>query len=413
MKTKKLSFWITALCLIIALIIAIYFLLPVYHYKVGIRLYEKEQYADSCLHLVKSNGYKDSEELLDNLEINYTKKTTKEYNNGTVVSRTESEYNKWCNIILEENYQNGNLVRKNEYEYDENGNITLDKSYYIDSGKTNTTRFEYKADEKNNLIMKTKYYSDDDETLKTEYEYEYDNDGNKIRQTILDSNGKTVSEFNKNGNIICKAEYDINGNLTSYYTYKYEYDRNGNEIFSAEYDKDGNIQNSNERVYDDKGNILINIQNGEKSVKEYDPDGKLLQETFYDKNGTVKYKYEYIENGKDYIQITYKENGEIESKSEWRYDEQGNTTDIIHFDIKTNEITQRTETEYNEYGHEVLNTTYDNNGDIFYEHKIVYEYNELGKIKYTKEYINGGISCETVFSEPVVVHKKYAPKPYQ
>ena len=160
----------------------------------------------------------------------------------------------------------------------------------------------YNYDANGKLIDLTHYSGYGTPTSKVVFEYD-DNGYNTAKIYYDDQNNETIitdikSEFDAYGRIIKKSCY--NGTqLTSWI--EYEYDLAGNEIKNTTYDKDGKVVN-----WEDV---------------EVDPQYYAEFRTTYDTDGNVLLRREVIygEDGKEYLNVIYNEDGTIANRSLYFY----------------------------------------------------------------------------------------------
>ena len=151
----------------------------------------------------------------------------------------------------------------------------------------------------------------------------YDNSTLLLEGKILNGelNGK-IKEFDEKGKLISEGEYingKRNGICIEYYNgeklseieYLYDYKIKGKEYFQRKLEYEGEYYNDkkwNGKGYDEKGNIIYELNNGNGLIKEYN-EGTLIFEGEYlngIRNGNCK---EYDYNGNIIFEGEYK-NGE-------------------------------------------------------------------------------------------------------
>lgn len=185
-----------------------------------------------------------------------------------------------------------------------------------------------------------------------------------------------------------KYSYDEKGNLieeitefcysdpVSVFIERYSYDDYGNLLKAT--DEDGNLNYSFEYTYDDAGNILTQTPIGSNSLSRseysYDSMGKMTSERTYYSNGSPLSCSTYDKNGKMLTCESYNEDGTVQSRTEYAYDEHGNS--IIE-SRESNGTVEKLEfkIEYNEWGKYTSVTTFYNGcADL----NIEYRYDERG-----------------------------------
>ena len=169
------------------------------------------------------------------------------------------EYNRSGELIFEGEYLNGKRNGKGK-EYYRYGYIIFEGEYL--NNKRNGKGKEYNL--KGKLIFEGEYLNGKE--LKGT-KYEYDNKQYKIDNT------RRIGNI-ENGKLEFEDEYSkakINEKI------KY-CDLHGNIIFEGEYLND---KKWNGKGYDENGNIIYELKNGNGKVKEYDDNGNLLFEGEY------------------------------------------------------------------------------------------------------------------------------------
>ncbi len=175
-------------------------------------------------------------------------------------------------------------------------------------------------------------------------------------ETYTNDQGSTVRRFfDENGNTTKVIEYDKNGNLVS--RGDYDYDKSGNRTTGtmAKYDESGNI---NEKYYYDNDPAIharkVSVDKDNDGTIDHvsyfqdDENGKCQKSQYdFDNDGKIdmKIEYEYDQNGKMAKILTdndndgnfdtieqYDKNGEVTLKQEYKYDENGNITGIVSYD---------------------------------------------------------------------------------
>ncbi len=267
------------------------------------------------------------------------------------------EYDANGKVIKEIYYdEDGSVSATNEYTYDENGRKSMKKSYEADGTWNHTSYYTWGADgklETEKVVTRWGGYSVYvyGDNGKISYEEEYDDAGNLRFVTVpkYDENGKqtgyteyyeegrysefihvqvgntiyrpavkhvypdgtySTNEVNALAQIIKSNYYDAQGNLTSYYEYKYE---NGLRTEEWWYNADGTLYMHVVREYDDDGNwvkdknyrpdgsyYIASVDGKTESYINYDADGKLYywSETYYedDERDNPVSKKEFDEN---------------------------------------------------------------------------------------------------------------------
>ena len=368
--------------------------------------------------------------------------------NGEIKSYTTYEYDEKGNLIKEENFDAaGALQEYYVYECDEDGYILKETRYDANGVKRSCTEyFENTTNENKYFGSKQRrsesYDSDGSLSGITEYnrngdivkseqyisgklygieEREYDESGNLIKSSSYDADrkftGYSVYGYNESGKRIKISKYDGSGTLTGYTEIK----RNGDYILSETvYDGDGNkteyteyLENTSDYTKYSRRKRYEKYENGKLAeLTEYNEKGERTKRISYDGEGNKREYTEYItlkvkHNGYEGTTIDIKtdeiyNNGKLERRTEYEYDENGNRTKILGYD-GNGKLTEYTETKYD--GEYVLfETVYDGEGNKteyteylentrryeIYSRKKRYEKYENGKLAELKEYNENG-----------------------
>ena len=315
-----------------------------------------------------------------------TKKTKYEYTTTTEnVSVVQIEYDRYGNWTLTERYDDGKRASKivKSYEYDDKGRLLRDQQQQyidVDTEDERTVTFadrEYSYDDATGLRTGTIDYPTYDASYtdveKRQYEYVYYDGGMKAENyTWYKPESDKYEELAEKGlsrELSWEFEYCVDERRKS----TYYFPENGNRRLNIElkYNERGNVVRDfmqdgaqtydTEYVYDDDGVFLGVIENGTKSFeggplgeftptdKEYDREGRLLQD------------YEYTSGGKQPFRAT-----------EYRYDDDGNLVETVtyQYNRKTGEkgnLYERTVYEYDENGNLTVETRYNSNGKVTYK----------------------------------------------
>lgn len=217
-------------------------------------------------------------------------------------------------------------------KFDDYGNL-IEQRYFGIDGKPRMCNAGYagltnKYDEEGRRIEGI-YYDIDGNIHESEYygyarlENNYDIKGNWVATAYFDSKGKPVlrrnmnarkeMRYNDNGLVIEEKFYDAGGNLSNgndgYCKTKYEYDKQGNLIREAHFD------------LDDKPAICIFCKNASKTYK-YDDDCNLIEEAYFDAEGKpCNYK-------KGYSKIVYSYDSYGTKIDEKKYDKDGGLVEV-------------------------------------------------------------------------------------
>ena len=353
--------------------------------------------------------------------------------NGGIKSHTVYEYDKKGTLIKESSYDgNGTVEDYTVYENDENGYILKYTRYDANGVKRSCTEyFENTTNENKYFSGKERrsesYSSDGSLSGITEYnrngdivkseqyisgklygieEREYDESGNLIKSSSYDANrkftGYSIYGYNESGKRIKISKYDGSGTLTEYTEIK----RNGDYILSETvYDADGNkteyteyLENTSDYNTYSRKKRYEEYKNGKLAeLKEYNEDGRITKQISYDGEGNKTEYTEYItfkvkHNGYEGTTTDTKtreiyNDGKLEHRTEYEYDENGNRTKISEYDGE-GKLTEYTEAKYD--GERILSESrYDGNGKLI--RRTEDEYDENGKKLKSSVYNNGGL----------------------
>lgn len=232
------------------------------------------------------------------------------------------------NIIEEIYYRQGSVYQKMSYKYNKEGKKIQSLNWKLDDGKkkilfkqdieyedgkkirevryngSNLTVFNYTYDkDKDNKLGKITKYND---RGKVEQNREFSYEGNKTIVKISGPNGQIegyIENFYNSENKLTKTvDYDENHNEINRLSYKY--DEQGREIEKAKYIKGDFAYKENYRYGED--GLLKEVLHEEpedneykNNMYEYDQQGNLLEEQWYD-NHPEKYSkktYHYNDDG--------------------------------------------------------------------------------------------------------------------
>ena len=382
---KKLLITLVSLVLAVGLCtVAMFFLLPQYHYSRALSLIEEKNYNEAYSHLKKCEDFKDSKDLLENFVTIYDAYTV---TNGA-----------------------GEIQSKKEYTYDENDNLTLEQSF--GKGGAAGARTEYAYDENGNEILLIAYNKNGEVMSKVEREYdEYGNvtlsNGFKtIDHVVTNSTSKHEYEYDSNGNVLQETTYDEKDRFKS--RYRCEYDENNNKTLVIYYDEEGEAESRTVYDYNEDGNVTLEIHYNKNDAVttshewEYDAKGNPTLYVGYDKNGkiTSKTEYTYTEDGWESFSITYADAPQYDDLTfECKFDKNGNV--ILSISRNDGNLMDHSEYEYDEYGNMTRWTGYDEKGNATYEERTEYEYDEYGNMTLKIEYDNdGNVKAKTEYTNP-------------
>lgn len=199
--------------------------------------------------------------------------------------------------------ENGNVRADIHYEYDENGRVTRQTEY--SSADEIVGDFVCEYDENGNRILE-KYLNKN-----CRYTYEYDKSGKLIKSSSYYDGmpgSYDVYEYNSNGLLSKRKNYDYDGDMLFETTY--EYNSLNQEIKATEYQINSDIN-------PDKNTLFTTV------TKEYNSDGKLSRQVMelaairftsvfsYDKNGNLERVDYYNSLQSEAIGYTLFEYGEL------------------------------------------------------------------------------------------------------
>lgn len=151
-------------------------------------------------------------------------------------------------------------------------------------------------------------------------------------------NWKHLIVYNREGNKMMKKTYKLDGSVEDVYMYKY--DRKGRLIEELGTDAAGEYSTKMVYEYDDKGRMIEdNLWTPEyahpisTSTYEYDEKGMLTESIIWytsKKNRVMwKYVYEYNDKGQESVSKTYKEDGSLERKNIFEYNNKGDMISMV------------------------------------------------------------------------------------
>jgi len=211
-------------------------------------------------------------------------------------------------------------AQQNIYKYDDKGNLVLEDK--ISLAKKYKLVEDFEEDKKNAINVGTRYMqtiyryneksqliewneSDKDGMVVRKHYFSYDDKGNMLSESNYygkDLGEKAIFKYDLKGNRIqmVKIEYLPNGNEGSRITYNYTYDDKGREILSEYYNLGKPIKSSSK--YDGKGqltSLIISSQNGninQKYTYKYDEKGNIIVDIDGTGTGYYTYKYDNVGN---------------------------------------------------------------------------------------------------------------------
>ncbi len=158
-----------------------------------------------------------------------------------------------------------------------------------------------------------------------------------------------------------------------------QYDKNGKLIAEYFYDKDGSIAGFTKHIYYDNGNLF--------EKKEYGGNENLLyRDYFYDERGFMinYYGYDYDEFGRK-IKSTYYDSNSLEAwHNVYEYDENGNVIKDSCYLRGETEVSEYKIMEYDEKGNQIKCSAYKDDGTLL--HYRIMEYDDYGNLIKFKDY---------------------------
>ena len=381
-----------------------------------------------------SFDYLEETEYDNNGKLLTTTKYDFERNTWVLDFKTDNKYD--SNDILLGNimydYKNDTWVydSKLEYTYDDNGNKSTETYYeYENDTWVYDFKLEYTYDDNGDLLTETNSnYENDTWVYASKSEYTYDDNGNKSTETYYEYvNGGWEKEYtneyitiNGEQRYKCMLTFKPNGEVNNKNEYTYDIDASHSTIICYGYENDGwwkawedecvflyddyyptkSIIFKSDGSYYEKvicernnyGDILTETrflyENGEwvytaKFENTYDAIGNTLTNKYYDYLNdtwviTVENEYVYVDEvlQASYV-ITLDESGEIESKIESTYDDNGYISTEICYKYENDNWVCSTKKEY----------TNDDKGRILTETQFSYEDDAWVK-NYTKGFVH-------------------------
>ena len=310
--------------------------------------------------------------------------------------------------ILKETRYDANDVKRSCTEYFENttnenkyfsGKERRSESYSSDGSLSGITEYNRNG----NVVKAEQYISGKLYAIK---EMEYDERGNLIKSSSYDADrkftGYSIYGYNESGKRIKISKYDGSGTLTEYTEIK----RNGDYILSETvYDADGNkteyteyLENTSDYNTYSRKKRYEEYKNGKLAeLREYNEDGRMTKRISSDGEGNKKLYEEYVtlkvkHNGYEGTTTDTKtreiyNDGKLEHRTEYEYDENGNRIKTSEYD-GDGKLTEYTEAKYD--GERILSESrYDGNGKLI--RRTEDEYDENGKKLKSSVYNNGGL----------------------
>lgn len=225
----------------------------------------------------------------------------------SVISFTYSPEEHYGNIEI------GEIKRRYNYEevtFNRNGNKIEEKPHHKNNKPT-----------EKELHKHTGKRSEKTSTSKTKLTHKYEN------------------KYDDNGNVIEEIIYNTDGNLIAKGLLKYNYRQD--VIEAVKYDSGGKPQKKLQFKYDNDGNLIEGIEYdpyGKCIMKlrfKYDENGKIINFSQYDSFEILSFKniFKYDKKGNLFeLKSDLYGEGKINSKIQYKYDNEGNWIKLIKFD---------------------------------------------------------------------------------
>lgn len=184
--------------------------------------------------------------------------------------------------------------------------------------------------------------------------------------------GADVYLYSAYGDPVRMTSYDADGNVTSDQRYECEYDADGNKLTET-YHENGVLRG--ERTYE-AGVLLQYIdyyEDGGKGIMEYDENGNLTHNVFYDADGAVT-----SETWSEYA---------CNADGEW-YETKNTMTD---------QDGAKYIGEFNEQGDQIAWRCYDADGNLEHDERYEFEYNNEGRKQVKRIYESGTLTEELIY----------------
>lgn len=196
----------------------------------------------------------------------------------------------------------------------------LTKEQYYDNGENIGLSYTYEYDDNGYLTKRTELYASG--AVSYWLEYENDAEGRELKETLYDNDGMHIYrelEYDEAGNMIRKSEFEEDG--TAGAQWQNEYDAAGNMIKSTIVFSTGRVYSIMEYEYDEHGNVT--------RYASLDGDGNVIE--------SYRYEYELREDGLPNVTKIYDSENTVQRTKESEYDENGNLIKETTFDNQ-NEI---------------------------------------------------------------------------
>jgi len=281
----------------------------------------------------------------------------------------EREYDAEGNPVTEKVFTDGVLTSEVGYTTDENGTWqTGYTDYYEDGGKT-VVEYDFEG----NITHAQHYNADGTMASESFSEYAYDDNGNSYEAscTEVDADGsKWLAEYNQYEDVTLRQAWDADGTLRYTETFEYGYNEEGKEDWRKEY-QDGRLVYeilNYVTVIEEDGwsrfpeNTVEYFENGTKMALHYNSEGNDDRKIWYDVEGNVVYE----------VTMTYE------------YDAEGNLVRMLTWEGETVIMDSEYQMDSDGWTYLALETELRPDGT-----KLVREYDENGEILSETEYGKG------------------------
>jgi len=308
----------------------------------------------------------------------------------------ETNYNKALEYLEKGEYQKAHRLLYELGDYKDAAEYLGKFRIYYKTAKVKapagTFKLDFKYDDFGNLIVSDslEYEKEGPSVAENAYTYEFEYDeGGRITKRIDGGYNYTNYIYDSEGNLlkyeVCTYERTDKSKepvlvKTEYLVHQdeYEYDENGKLIKETYYDSEGNVSSVSEYTYDSNGRIIKLISHNESDeitmnyAFEYDESGNLTK--FMDGFNVTVYTYS-SENVLFESTDSNGETGELYNKA--TYDANGNAIEYISYESDGSvRVTEKYT--YDSFGKATEHTVYDSEGNI--EQKEIFKYDKNGNL---------------------------------
>lgn len=293
------------------------------------------------------------------------RKTTRQ--NELIETRTykynDDAHTKECVVKVSTGRILGRLISK----YNDRNEVVLEKSTGETEEQRMTRTYQYQYDAFGNWIVRDEYTDGEKEYIvKRDIDYGF-NDTDWERLTLK---GKVKSVRQTSYVAIPRGKEILRGNKKGMFV-DYDFNRNGKII--------------SETLYSDAGIVQKTIK------KEYDPDGTLMKEVYFRRDGSRDGYAVYL-YGKDKVlryKSVYDMNDIPKSKTAYKYDAEGNLVKELAYD-KSGNLFLEFDNLYNAYGQLVERSSPIHPKEDGIYNKMMRIYNFQGKVELESVYLPSG-----------------------